>query len=130
MCEIFYLKNDFVGCEAQIMELVQQKPSYDYWLAKGIILLGDNFIALNDYFNAKHSLKSIVDNYEGVEKDAIIAQAIQKLEYVENLELIEQNNEPKQQEMEVEFENEDPKDNELFDYLPKNDTINKDDNEN
>jgi len=130
MCEIFYLKNDFVGCEAQIMELVQQKPSYDYWLAKGIILLGDNFIALNDYFNAKHSLKSIVDNYEGVEKDAIIAQAIQKLEYVENLELIEENNEPMQQEMEVEFENEDPKDNELFDYLPKNDTINKDDNEN
>ncbi len=30
-------------CESLIMELVQQKPSYDYWLAKGILLLGDNF---------------------------------------------------------------------------------------
>ena len=27
------------------MELVKQKPSYDYWLAKGILLLGDNFTA-------------------------------------------------------------------------------------
>jgi tetratricopeptide (TPR) repeat protein len=114
ICEIYFLKNDHVSCEAQIMELVQQKPSYDYWLARGIILLGDNFIAIEDYFNAKHSLNSIIDNYDGNDKNVIVSQAVQKLEYVENLELLEQNNEPEQQEMEIEFDNEDPNDQKLF----------------
>ncbi len=130
ICEIFYLKNDYQECENQIMELVQQKPSYDYWLAKGIILLGDNFIALKDFFNAKHSLKSIIDNYDGRDRDLLIAQSVQKLEYVENLELIEKNNEPEQQEMEIEFDNEDPKDKELFNEKPSEGKLKENENEN
>ena len=85
------------------MELVKQKPSYEYWLAKGILLLGENFTASNDYFNAKHSLQSILDNYDGPEKDKVIQEAIEKLRYVNDLELKEQSNEPEQQDMEIEF---------------------------
>ena len=33
--------------------------------ARGILLLGDNFTAQKDYFNAKHSIQSILDNYDG-----------------------------------------------------------------
>ena len=62
--------------ENLIMEFVQQKPSYDYWLAKGILLLGDNFTA-EDFFNAKHSVESIIENYDGYNKDELIAQATQ-----------------------------------------------------
>ena len=112
------------------MELVQQKPSYDYWLAKGIILLGDNFIALKDFFNAKHSLKSIIDNYDGKNKDTLVAQAVQKLEYVENLELMEKNNEPEQQEMEIDFDNEDPNDKKLFNDQPSESKLKENENEN
>ena len=137
ICEIYFNKKDHSACESQIMELVQQKPSYDYWLAKGIILLGDNFTALEDYFNAKHSLNSIIENYDGPEKELIISEAIQKLEYVQNLELIEQNSEPEQQEMEIEFNNVDPDDQKLFEDQPNQDNqenledINQnDDNEN
>ena len=85
------------------MELVKQKPSYEYWLAKGILLLGENFTAIKDFFNAKHSLQSILDNYDGPEKDEIIQEAVEKLRYVNELELKEQNNEPEQQDMEIEF---------------------------
>ena len=130
ICKIFHLKEDYAGCESQIMELVKQKPSYDYWLAKGIILLGDNFISLEDYFNAKHSLKSIVDNYIGEQKEVIIAEAVQKLEYVESLEDLEKNSEPEQQEMEIEFDNEDPKDKELFNDQPSKDNLKDNDDEN
>ena len=130
ICEISYLKNNYQECETQIMELVQQKPSYDYWLAKGIILLGDNFIALKDFFNAKHSLKSIIDNYDGKNKDTLVAQAVQKLEYVENLELMEKNNEPEQQEMEIDFDNEDPNDKKLFNDQPSESNLKENENEN
>ena len=130
ICEISYLKNNYQECETQIMELVQQKPSYDYWLAKGIILLGDNFIALKDFFNAKHSLKSIIDNYDGKDKDTLLAQAVQKLEYVENLELMEKNNEPEQQEMEIDFDNEDPNDKKLFNDQPSESNLKEKEKEN
>ena len=83
------------------MELVQQKPSYDYWLAKGILLLGDNFISQKDYFNAKHSIESILDNYQGFKKDEILANAVQKMEYVESLEINELKSEPVQEEIEI-----------------------------
>ena len=50
IAEIYFIQEKYEDCENEIMELVQQKPSYDYWLAKAIILLGDNFVALGDYF--------------------------------------------------------------------------------
>ncbi len=86
------------------MELVKQKPSYDYWLAKGILLLGDNFTAQKDYFNAKHSIESILDNYDGYKKDEILAEAVQKIEYIQNLELNEMKEQPEQEELEIELE--------------------------
>ena len=113
ICEIYFKQEDYATCEVQIMELVKQKPSYEYWLAKGILLLGENFTAIKDFFNAKHSLQSILDNYDGPEKDEIIQEAVEKLRYVNELELKEQNNEPEQQDMEIEFNELDQEDENL-----------------
>ena len=44
-------------------------PSYDYWIAKGFILLGDNYLAQRDTFQAKETYKSIVDNYQKESSD-------------------------------------------------------------
>jgi hypothetical protein len=86
------------------MELVKQKPSYDYWLAKGILLLGDNFTAQKDFFNAKHSVESIIENYDGYNKEDLVAEATQKLEYIKSLELEEINDEPVQEEIEIDLD--------------------------
>ena len=91
------------------------------------MLLGDNFTQLKDYFNAKHSIQSIIDNYDGPNKEEILAEAEQKLEYVKNLEQIELNDEPDQEEIEIDFQDIDPKDQELFEE-PSADKI--EDNEN
>ena len=104
ICEIAFKSEDYISCESLIMELVKQKPSYDYWLAKGILLLGDNFTAQKDYFNAKHSIESILDNYDGYKKDEILAVAVQKIEYIQNLELNEMQEQPEQEELEIELE--------------------------
>ncbi|MBG15108.1 MAG: hypothetical protein CL853_02020 [Crocinitomicaceae bacterium] len=112
-CEILYTQGNYELCENEIMELVQQKPSYDYWLAKGIILLGDNFVALGDYFNAKHSLQSIVDNYNGDSKAELVKMAQEKIDAIVALENAEEE-QFDTKEVEIDFENTDPKDGDLF----------------
>ena len=52
-------------------------PNYDYWVAKSFILLADNYLALKDKLQAKSTLLSIIDGYEG--KDEIVAIAKEKL---------------------------------------------------
>lgn len=115
--EILFLQKDHENCQEAIMELVQQKPSYDYWIARGIILLGDNFIALEDYFNAKHSLQSVVDNYEGPEQADIVRAAQEKLDQIVDLENANQKS-FNVEEDEIDFQNIDEKDMELFEEDP------------
>ena len=64
-----------------IFEIQNQVPSYDYWIAKGFILLGDNYLAQRDTFQAKETYKSIVDNYqkESSDPDDLKAIAQEKL---------------------------------------------------
>ena len=50
---------------------------YDYWVAKTFILLADNYLGLKDKAQAKSTLLSIIDGYEG--KDEIIPTAKEKL---------------------------------------------------
>ena len=104
ICQIAYSRKNYELCESLIMELVKQKPSYDYWLAKGILLLGDNFTAQKDFFNAKHSVESIIENYDGYNKEDLVAEATQKLEYIKSLELEEINDEPIQEEIEIDLD--------------------------
>lgn len=88
-----YLIGDYADSEAACHNVVQQKPGYNYWIAKAIILLSDNFVAQEDYFNAKHSLQSIIDNYKG--DDDIVQIAQEKLQLVielENEQQIQQEN--------------------------------------
>lgn len=81
IAHIYYLNGDYETAETEIQDLVQQKPSYDYWIAMGYILLADVYLAVGDTFQAKHTLQSIVDYYPGADLvqiaqaklDAIIA---------------------------------------------------------
>ncbi len=112
--EIYFLKGEHETCENSIMELVKQKPSYHYWIARGLILLGDNFIAVEDYFNARASLQSIIDNYDGVDKAEIVTMAQEKLDYITELENGGEKR-VQQEDEEIDFNGMDEKDKRLFD---------------
>jgi TolA-binding protein len=81
---IKHLQKDYAACEAGVNKVVKQKPGYDYWIAKAIILMSDNFLAQGDLFNAKFSLQSIIDNYKG--DQAIIDEAKLKMERIKEME--------------------------------------------
>ena len=43
-------------------ETINKSGSYDYWVTRSYILLGDIYFKQKDYFNAKATYQSIVDN--------------------------------------------------------------------
>ena len=43
-------------------ETINKSGSYDYWVTKSYILLGDIYFRQKDYFNAKATFQSIIDN--------------------------------------------------------------------
>jgi TolA-binding protein len=69
--------NNFSAAEKSALLVIKETGSYDHWVTKSYILLGDIFMQQKDYFNAKAT-------YESVAKNAIIPElkeeARQKLE--------------------------------------------------
>lgn len=79
----FKLSN-YKDSQKKCFEVIKELPSYDFWNAKCFILLADNYYALKDNFQAKQTLKSIIENYEKSVDDTedikVIAQ--QKLDVI------------------------------------------------
>ena len=59
-------------------DLSRQIPSYDYWIAKGFIILADCYAAQGNTLQAKSTLQSIIDEYDG--NDDVLPTAKEKLE--------------------------------------------------
>lgn len=64
-----------------LQELSQSFSEFVFWYEKSFLLIADNYIALNDYFMAKATLKSIIENADSQE---IIESAKIKLKNIEN----------------------------------------------
>ncbi|MEJ6980316.1 tetratricopeptide repeat protein [Pedobacter sp. P351] len=75
-----YLKGNYKASQKTAFELINKMPSHDYWVAKSFLLLSDNYVALKDVFQAKSTLQSIIENYEG--NDDILPSAKAKLEII------------------------------------------------
>lgn len=89
---IDYKMGNYKASQAKCYDVANQVPSYDYWIAKSFILLADNHLALNDKFEAKATLQSLLDNYEKDPSDPEDIKAIAK-EKLDDLLLIEMNEE-------------------------------------
>ncbi len=54
--------NKLSEAEKAAFETINKSGSYDYWITKAYILLGDIYFRQKDYFNAKATFQSVVDN--------------------------------------------------------------------
>lgn len=57
--------HDLDACEAKIQAILGSNYSSEYWYARTFILYGDLYREKGNYFQARHTYQSIVDNYEG-----------------------------------------------------------------
>ena len=109
---IHYLRSEHDSSEKRIFELARMVPSYDYWVAKGFILLADNYLQADNTFQAKATLQSVIDNNTNEE---LISMAKAKLEKIKVQESLQKKREVEYEELEIQFENYDIRYDELFD---------------
>jgi len=76
IARISYENNFLDDAENQLFDLSEKFRHQEYWVAKGFLLLADIYVKNNNIFQAKETLKSIVDNYKG---DDLRQEASRKL---------------------------------------------------
>ncbi len=77
--------NDLLdSAEAKAYLVAQRKPSYEYWVVKAFILSSDIFVKTDNLHQARATLTSIVDNYDGDEQ--LLEEAKEKLEEILKME--------------------------------------------
>ncbi len=78
----FKLKN-YEKAEEMVFELVNEYPAFEYWKAKGFIMLADIYAARDNTFQAKQTLQSIIDNYPGDDLKTVAAEKLAEIERIE-----------------------------------------------
>lgn len=76
---ILHLKKNYKESEKTIFDFINSDGDYPYWVTKALILLADNYIAMKDNFQAKTTLKSIIDESDIAE---LIKTAQEKLDKI------------------------------------------------
>ena len=69
MGEILYKQKEYDKAEKQMLAFMKEGTPYEYWMAKGIVLLSDVYKAKGDMFQARQYLESLQSNYRGGEAD-------------------------------------------------------------
>ncbi|MFN0082013.1 MAG: tetratricopeptide repeat protein [Ferruginibacter sp.] len=72
-----FTQNNFAAAEKAALATIKETGSYDEWVTKSYILLGDIFMKQKDYFNAKATYESIAKN---ASIEALKAEAQTKLD--------------------------------------------------
>ncbi len=75
-CYFTYLEEDYDESERLIF-LMPEKYSSDHWIAKAFILLSDIYVKLENFYQAKATLESVIENHNG---EDLVNQARKKWE--------------------------------------------------
>jgi len=104
---IKFKKGEFKESQKILIDLINSKPGYGYWVGKCFILIADDYVGLNDLHNAKITLKTFIEKSTNAE---LVAEANAKLAIVLELEQEQQNkNKTKEGEgMRILFEEQQP----------------------
>ncbi len=79
IAECLFRQNKLTDAEEAAHEVIDKSGSYEEWVVKAYILLGDIYFSEKDYFNAKATFQSIVEN---TTIDSLKTIAAEKLEAV------------------------------------------------
>lgn len=68
----YFRQNQWKTAEKYAFEAINRSGSYEYWVAKSYLLLGDIYSAQKDLFNAKATYQSVAENAQdaGLQKEA------------------------------------------------------------
>ncbi len=76
IADCLFQQNQLKEAEKTAFEIINKSGSYEIWVTKAYLLLGDIYFKEKDYFNAKATYQSVLDN---AKSEDIRQQAQQKL---------------------------------------------------
>ena len=79
IADCLYKGNQLKDAEKAAFEVINKSGSYEEWVTKSYLLLGDIYFAEKDYFNAKATYQSVAEN---TRIEDLRLQALQKLAQV------------------------------------------------
>ena len=74
LAEIYFNQDFLDNADEEITALIKQRPAYNFWIAKGLILRSRILIVQDDLFQAESNLKSVIDHYP-IPDDGILDEA-------------------------------------------------------
>lgn len=80
-----FTAGNYTAAEKAAMATIRETPSYDIWVTKSYILIGDVFMEQKDYFNAKATFQSIAQNSVIPELKAEAGEKLEKAEAAEKV---------------------------------------------
>lgn len=83
LSEIFYLQKEYNKSIEAVIELNNSFYAYDHWVGKGFLLIADNYVALEEYYQAKGTLNSVIQDFPLVD---IVDRAKIKIQDIERKE--------------------------------------------
>lgn len=98
MAEIAHAKASYKAAETEIFQLIEKYSAFDEWKFKGFLLLADVYVGLEDYFQARTTLNTILAN---VNVDWVIQGANERLA---RLDAIEQGQNPEKRSEDIEID--------------------------
>jgi TolA-binding protein len=79
LANIYLIQNKLSLAEKTAFEIIKKQASYEYWVTKTYILLGDIYVAQMDNFNAIATYKSVADNATIESLKIVAAQKLKEL---------------------------------------------------
>ncbi len=87
LAQIQYDQQQYTESNETLYDLNNKFGTYGYWLGKSFLLISDNYLGLNEEFQARATLTSIIEN---APEQEIVAEAKQKLALLDETEDTEQ----------------------------------------
>ena len=78
VAQVQYDNKQYSKAQETAFDVINNLDQSEYWVAKSFILLADTYARKGDAFQAKSTLESIIENYEG--KDDVIPEAKKRLQ--------------------------------------------------
>lgn len=113
---IQHLKLEYKKSEKTIFDFINGNGDYPYWVTKALILLADNYLALKDNFQAKTTLKSIIDDSDIPELIKIAQEKLDKI--IADEEALAEQNKKSIEPLELKFEGDSTEQKKLFNDPP------------
>lgn len=98
---IEFRKGNYQQSESLIFDYVNRMSAHEYWLAKTFLLLADTYIEMDNTFQARHTLQSIIEN---VQSDELRSEARQRMDHIDRIEQ-ELGIDPEDEPLEIDFNN-------------------------